>query len=241
MKRLLAAGMPRIHQLCKVYRSEEHGTLHEPEFTMLEWYRSHADFHAMMQDTERLVASVAGELSGSTVIAGKSGPIDLAPRWERLRVHEAFERYAGVSVDSLLPDEEAFYRTLIERVEPALGRNKPTFLTHYPASMASLARLSREDASVAERFEAYIDGIELCNGFSELTDPSEQRARFEADLAERKRRGKPLYPVDERFLGALAHGIPEAAGNALGVDRLLMLLLGERDISSVLAFSADRA
>ncbi|MFI5306935.1 MAG: EF-P lysine aminoacylase EpmA [Polyangiales bacterium] len=241
MKRLLAAGMPRIYQLCKVYRSDEHGSLHEPEFTMLEWYRAHADFQQVMQDTERLVASVAEALSGDSAITGKTGPIDLAPPWERLSVHEAFERYAGVRVDSLLPDEESFYRVLIERVEPALGRNKPTFLTHYPASMASLARLSRDDPSVAERFEAYVDGIELCNGFSELTDASEQRTRFEADLVQRRRLGKPPYPIDERFLAALEHGMPEAAGNALGVDRLLMLLLGEHDVSSVIAFSADRA
>jgi len=241
MKRLLAAGMPRIYQLCKVYRGEELGRLHEPEFTMLEWYRARTDFHAMMRDTEELAAAVARELSDTSVIVGERGAIDLAPPWERLTVNEAFERHAGVRVSSLLPDEEAFYRTLIERVEPELGRSRPTFLTHYPASMASLARLSPQDPLVAERFEAYVDGIELCNGFSELTDAAEQRARLEADLAQRERLGEPPYPIDERFLAALEHGMPESAGNALGVDRLLMLLLGQPDIGSVLAFGAERA
>jgi lysyl-tRNA synthetase class 2 len=137
-------------------------------------------------------------------------------------------------------DEDAFYRTLIEKVEPQLGRGKPTFLTHYPASMASLARLCPDDASVAERFEAYVDGVELCNGFGELTDASEQRRRFEHDRATRASLGKASYPIDERLLGALEHGLPESGGNALGVDRLLMLLTGAKDIADVVAFSVER-
>jgi lysyl-tRNA synthetase class 2 len=241
MKRLLAAGMSRIYQLCKVYRGDEQGALHEPEFTLLEWYRTHASFEHMMRDTEQLVAHAAQELLGTTRIRGRSGEIDLSPPWERLTVREAFERHASVRVEDLLPDEEKFYLTLIERVEPALGRGKPTFLTHYPASMASLARLSAADPSVAERFEAYVDGVELCNGFSELTDASEQRQRLENDRDARLQLGKPPYPMDERFLAALEHGLPPSGGNALGVDRLVMLLLGATNIAEVVAFSADRA
>ncbi len=241
MKRLLAAGLPRIYQLCKVYRGEELGALHEPEFTLLEWYRAGSDFEQMMQDTEQLVAHVARTLLGGTTIPGRDAELDVSPPWPRLSVREAFLRHAGVAVEDLLPDEERFYRTLIERVEPQLGRGKPTFLTHYPASMAALARLCPTDPSVAERFEAYLDGVELCNGFSELTDAAEQRRRLEADLQARARLGKPAYPIDERFLSALARGMPPSGGNALGVDRLLMLLLGAREIGEVLAFGAARA
>jgi lysyl-tRNA synthetase class 2 len=240
MKRLLAAGMPSIYQVCKAFRRDERGALHQPEFTLLEWYRTPAGYADTMRDTEQLVAQLARELYGTTRIPGVSAEIDVAPPWERLSVHEAFERYAGVRVDALLPDEEAFYRTLIEQVEPRLGRGKPTFLTRYPASMASLAQLCPDDWSVAERFEAYVDGVELCNGFGELTDAAEQRRRCEADLATRWRVGKALYPIDELFLGALEHGLPPASGNALGVDRLVMLLAGVKNIAQVVAFSAER-
>jgi lysyl-tRNA synthetase class 2 len=240
MKRLLAAGMPRIYQLCKAYRRGERGTLHQPEFTLLEWYRTPAGHEDVMGDTEALVTHAARELLGSTRIPGLRSEVDVSPPWERLSVREAFERYAHASADELLRDEEAFYRTLIEKVEPQLGRGKPTFLTRYPASMASLARLCPDDLSVAERFEAYVDGVELCNGFGELTDAVEQRRRFETDRATRARLGKAAYPIDERLLSALEHGLPEAGGNALGVDRLVMLLTGAKDIANVVAFSAER-
>jgi lysyl-tRNA synthetase class 2 len=129
-----------------------------------------------------------------------------------------------VPLDDVVDDDDAFYRVLVEDIEPQLGKERPVFLTRYPARMASLARLCPDDPSVADRFEAYIDGIELCNGFGELTDATEQRRRFEADLAARKRLGRPSYPIDEDFLAALEH-MPASGGNALGVDRLVMLLL----------------
>jgi lysyl-tRNA synthetase class 2 len=138
-------------------------------------------------------------------------------------------------------DEDTLYRTLAEQVEPQLGRGRPTFLTHYPKSMASLARLRGDDPSCADRFEAYVDGIELCNGFGELTDPVEQRRRFEADRGARRERGRPVYPLDERLLDALEDGLPPSGGNALGVDRLLMLLFGVRQIGDVVAFPFERA
>jgi lysyl-tRNA synthetase class 2 len=241
MKRLLSAGMSRLYQLCHAYRRAEHGALHQPEFGMLEWYRAFAGSEQLMRDTEELVAHVARRVHGGTRIPGLHGELDVAPPWERLPVAEAFVRHADRDVRELLADDDAFYRTLVDEVEPNLGRGKPTFLTHYPARMAALARLHPDDPSTADRFEAYADGVELCNGFGELTDPIEQRRRFEADLTARGQRGRPTYPIDERFLDALADGLPPSAGNALGVDRLLMLLLGKRDIADVVAFSVERA
>jgi elongation factor P--(R)-beta-lysine ligase len=240
MKRLLSAGVSRLYQVCRAYRRGEHGALHQPEFSMLEWYRAFADSEQLMDDTEQLVAHVATEVHGSTRIPGMHGELDVTPPWERLRVVDAFARHAGRDMHALLADEEAFYRTLVDEVEPELGRGKPTFLTHYPASMAALARLHPDDPSTADRFEAYADGLELCNGFGELIDPVEQRRRFDADLATRARQGRPGYPIDERFLDALADGLPPSAGNALGFDRLLMLVLGKPDIADVVAFAVER-
>jgi elongation factor P--(R)-beta-lysine ligase len=242
MKRLLCAGMPRIYQLCKTYRRDELGALHEPEFTMLEWYRAFAGSEAVMQDTEQLVAAGALALHGTTQVPRAAGGVlDVAPPWPRLTVREAFSRYAGLDVDAVLPDEDAFFRVLAERIEPQLGRGKPLFLTHFPASMAALARLRDDDPRSADRFEAYANGVELCNGFGELTDPVEQRRRFEADRAARARRGLPVYPLAERFLTALEEGMPPSGGNALGFDRLAMLLLGAERIEDVIAFGSNRS
>jgi lysyl-tRNA synthetase class 2 len=240
MKRLLAAGMPRIYQICKAFRRGERGALHEPEFTLLEWYRAQASYEDTMRDTEQLVAHLARSFCGSTRIPGVKGAVDVTPPWQRLTVHEAFERFAGVSVDALLPDEDKFYRVLIERVEPELGKDKPTFLTRYPACMAALAQLCADNPKVSERFEAYVDGVELCNGFGELTDAEEQRRRCELDLAARWRMGKPTYPIDELFLQALRQRLPPCSGNALGLDRLVMLLTGAKEIAEVVAFDAER-
>jgi len=239
MKRLLAAGMTRIFQVCKAYRRGELGHLHQPEFSMLEWYRSEAGSEAMIADTEALVARLAELLCGEARIGGQHGPIDLSPPWPRLGVQQAFERFAGTGAAdfaALLDDEERFYRVLLEHVEPRLGVGRPTVLERYPAQMASLARLRSDDPSVADRFEVYVDGIELCNGFGELTDAAEQRRRLLAEQATRRQNGQPDYPIDERFLSALEAGMPESGGNALGLDRLLMLLLGTRDIAEVLSF-----
>jgi len=245
MKRLLCAGLPRIYQLCKTYRRDELGALHEPEFTMLEWYRAFAASEAVMQDTEQLVAAGALALHGTTRLpargTGGPGELDVAPPWPRLTVREAFSRYAGLDVDAILPDEDAFFRALAERIEPQLGRGKPVFLTHFPASMAALARLRDDDPRSADRFEAYANGVELCNGFGELTDPVEQRRRFEADRAARAQRGLPVYPLAERFLTALEDGMPPSGGNALGFDRLAMLLLGAVRIEDVVAFGSNRS
>jgi elongation factor P--(R)-beta-lysine ligase len=236
MKRLLAAGMSRIYQLCKCYRRDELGWIHEPEFTMLEWYRAHAGSEEVMRDTEELAAELARLVNDKPLLQRAGRTIDLTPPWQRLTVSEAFARFAGADALALASDEDKFYRVLVEQVEPKLGTERPTFLTHYPARMASLARLVPGRAEVADRFEAYIDGIELCNGFGELTDAREQRSRMVRDQAARERLGKTAYPIDEKFIAALEQGLPPSGGNALGMDRLIMLLLGADDIQGVMAF-----
>lgn len=228
MKRLLSAGADRIFQLCKSYRAGEHGAHHEREFTMLEWYRAHASSEDVIRDTEELVAHLAGALDAPDADS-------LAPPWERVTVQEAFRRHAGEVVDPA--DEDRFFRVWVEEVEPSLGKERPVFVTNWPASMASLAKL--HDDGTADRFEAFHRGVELCNGFGELTDPVEQRRRFERDQAERRATGRPVYPIDERFLEALGRGLPESSGNALGVDRLLMLLTGADSIRAVMPFPVE--
>jgi lysyl-tRNA synthetase class 2 len=240
MKRLLTTGLPGIFQLGKAFRRGERGKLHEPEFSMLEWYRSFADADAVMRDTEQLVAQVAQELAGSFVLPGLQGPVDVTPPWDRITVAQAFERYADVSLADVLADEEAYFQTLADQIEPKLGRGRAQFLTEYPAAMASLAKLSESNPQVAERFEGYLDGVELCNGFSELTDPHEQRARLERDQEQREKLGRSVYPLDERFLAALEEGIPPSGGNALGFDRLLMLAVGAKHIEDVVALPSGR-
>lgn len=237
MKRLLCAGMERIYQICHAFRRGELGGLHEPEFTMLEWYRAHAGSDEVIRDTEDLVAHLAGALTpdNPSLWRGKQR-VDAAPPWERLSVREAFARHASVQLDDVVGDDDQFYRVLVDEIEPRLGHERPTFLTRYPARMASLARLHPDDPTVADRFELYVAGVELCNGFGELTDVDEQRRRFERDLVARHRLGKPAHPIDEHFLAALAGGMPPSGGNALGLDRLLMLLTGADAVADVMAF-----
>jgi len=241
MKRLLCEGYERIYQLGRCYRRNEQGAQHNAEFTMLEWYRGHAGVEDVVRDTEQLVASVSG---GRFVIDG--GVIDARPPFARLTVCEAFERFARVSaietLDMASNDEDRFYRLLVDHVEPALAQlPHAVFLTEYPTPMASLARKKPGDPRVAERFELYVAGVELCNGFGELTDPGEQRARFLADQDARRARGLPVHALDEKFLAALEHGegMPPSGGNALGVDRLVALACGTREIEGVLAFTAE--
>ena len=239
MKRLLADGWERIFQVCRCFRRGERGAQHNPEFTMVEWYRGNAEVEDVMRDTEQLVAAA----TGGVVRLGER-TIDARPPYARVTVCEAFERFAGVPEAQVLAwaasDEDAYFRTWVERVEPRLAAmERAVFVVDYPAPMASLARDKPSDPRFCERFELYVAGVELCNGFGELVDPREQRARFERDQAERARRGLPVYPIDERFLAALERGMPPSAGNALGVDRLVALACGTTDIRRVLAFSAD--
>jgi lysyl-tRNA synthetase class 2 len=245
MKRLLVGGMPRIYQLARCTRADEVGPLHEPEFLMLEWYRAFSGQAPVMRDTERLVATVARAVSGKPVLRSPDGRrIDATPPYPRLTVRDAFRRHAGVADAAELAerDEDLFFQLLVDRVEPALARRRvPVFLCEYPITQASLARAVPHDAQVAERFELYAGGVELCNGFGELTDAAEQKRRF---LRERKRRrcgGRPAYPLDDRLLDALHEGMPPAGGNALGVDRLVAMACGVVTIADVQTFPYCRS
>ena len=230
MKRLLSAGAERIFQLCRSYRGEEHGQHHEREFTMLEWYRADATSDDVIRDTEELVAFLAEAID-------QPAP-ELQPPWQRLTVEEALQFHANVEIDPLVRDEESFFRVWAEDVQPWLGTERPVVVTDWPSSMASLARLKPN--GMADRFEAFFRGVELCNGFGELTDAAEQRRRFANDQAQRQAAGAPVYPIDERFLEDLERGMPESGGNALGVDRLLMLLVGADSIQAVMPFPEER-
>ena len=237
MKRLLAAGYERIFQLCHCWRADERGTRHLPEFTMLEWYRADADYRDLMRECEELVRSVAVSLGHGKTISYRNAAVDLTGEWERLSVREAFERYAGASMEEAL-SSDTFDLLMVEAIEPCLGIHRPTFLYDYPAERSALARLSPSDPTVAERFELYIGGLELANAFSELTDPAEQRQRFEAEAADRAARQRIVYPLPEPFLNELA-AMPPAAGIALGVDRLVMVLLDAPSIDDVVSFTPE--
>jgi lysyl-tRNA synthetase class 2 len=238
MKRLLAEGWRRIYQITPCFRRGEIGGRHNPEFTMLEWYRGGEAIDDVIRDTEQLVAAVTG---GAVRLGGRT--VDVRPPLERLGVCEAFARFAGWSEAQTLEaaerDEDRYFRALVDHVEPALEKlDRGVFLVEYPATQASLARKKPGDPRLAERFELYVAGVELCNGFGELVDPVEQRARLEADRHARQGRGMPAYPVDERFLEALAR-VPPSGGNALGLDRLVALACGTTEIAEVIAFTAD--
>jgi lysyl-tRNA synthetase class 2 len=237
MKRLLAAGLPRIFQISKCFRKGERGDLHLPEFSLLEWYRTGIDYWALMDECEALIRFVAKRLNRGEIISYRGRDIDLGRPWERLSVRAAFDRYARLSTDQAL-EEGCFDQVLVEDIEPRLGMTRPTFLYDYPAPLAALARLKPGDPTAAERFEVYIAGMELANGFSELNDPVEQRARFEAVHQQRTGAGKEAYPLPERFLQSLVD-MPEASGIALGVDRLTMVFCGASRIDQVVSFTPE--
>ena len=237
MKRLLAAGYEQIFQLGPCFRRGERGDRHHPEFTMLEWYRAHADYTDILADTKALLTHLLEALGDRTPPARLSYQghcIELLPRWERVTVREAFLKWAGWDPVAAW-DEDRFNLDLVEKVEPALPRDVPVVLTDYPAPAAALARRKPDDPAVAERWELYIGGLELANAYSELTDPVEQRARFAEAAAARRARGKEVYPLDEAFLSALEK-MPPSGGIALGFDRLIMLLADAPTLDAVVAF-----
>jgi lysyl-tRNA synthetase class 2 len=239
MKRLLAAGYGRIFQICHCWRAGERGSLHHPEFTMLEWYRSHADYDDLMNDCEGLLASLLqnmGTAKASRFLFG-GRTIDITPPWPRITVAEAFKTLADTDVNDAL-ERGLFDEILVERIEPRLGQECPCFLVDFPAPLAALARLKESDRRVAERFELYIAGIELANAFSELTDQEEQGARFLLDKEKRRTLGKSDYPLPHHFLDALPH-MPPSAGIALGIDRLVMILTDSVSIDEVVAFTPE--
>jgi lysyl-tRNA synthetase class 2 len=257
MKRLLAReGFSRCYQLARVFRDGEVSRTHNPEFTLLEFYASPGSSETIMADLEQLVFASASEARARKGHGRGSGTISLRPPFERLTCREAFLRYAGFDPIPLDADafaqaaracgmqpaagaswDDVFTQVLLERIEPALGIDSPTFLTEYPASQAALARLKPSDPRVAERFELYAGGLELANGFSELCDSREQRRRLQGEQELRRRLGREVFPLDEKFLAALDH-IGEAGGVAVGFDRLLMLVTGAETIADVLLFPA---
>jgi lysyl-tRNA synthetase class 2 len=246
MKRLLVAEAGKIFQLARVWRNGEASALHAPEFTMLEWYSPGLGFSALMDETEQYLRAVL-----PPVLTRRGLSTDLSA-FERLTMAEAFSRYAGTDLLGTLGDaralarsagarlrdgetwEDLFFRLLLERVEPQLGRAHPTFLTHWPSAQAALAVHDPADPRVALRFELFLCGIELANAFEELTDAAEQRARFEQDRARRHALYGADWDLDEEFLAALAHGMPSACGIALGFDRLAMIASGADTIDQVM-------
>ncbi len=237
MKRMLAAGYPRIFQICKCFRADERGTRHLPEFTMLEWYVARFDYHQLMDQCEALVCAAFQKAGYEKSLTWQDRTISLAPPWERITVTEAFARYAPVTVGDAMR-RQTFDEILVQYIEPNLGRDKPTFLHDYPAPLASLAQIKKNDPSVAERFELYIGGLELANGFSELTDANEQRQRFMEALDKRAAKNWSRYTMPEKFLTTLEN-MPPAAGIALGIDRLAMLAANASSIDDAVAFPPE--
>lgn len=254
-KKLLAAGEPRIFELARVFRDRERGDLHLPEFIMLEWYRAGAPYDAIMADTVVIVARAA-QATGIGTFSFRGRTADPFAEPELLTVAGAFERFAGIDLLSTISGAEGnraalaraaagkvrvaeddtwsdiFSKVLVEHVEPQLGQGRLTILFEYPSPEAALARVKADDPRVAERFEVYACGVELANGFGELTDAEEQRKRFTESMAEKQRRYGEAYPLDEDFLAAVA-AMPEASGVALGFDRLVMLASGATRIDQV--------
>ena len=257
-KKLLAAGETKIFDFARVFRNRERGRLHAPEFTMLEWYRAREDYQAVIADSLALLW-LAADVAGAEVLRHRDAVCDPRADAQRLTVAEAFTHLAGIDLMATLSDagqgdadalrsrarrggidvsddddwSDIFAKVLTLRIEPRLGLERPCILYEYPVCEAALARVSPRDARVAERFELYACGVELANGFGELTDPDQQRARFEIEMAKKSRVYGVRYPLDEDFLAALAH-MPPASGVALGFDRLVMLATGAPNIDTVL-------
>jgi len=254
-KKLLAAGERRIVEFARVFRNRERGALHHPEFTMVEWYRAEEPYEILMADCAAVLA-LAAEAAGTKQFSFRERAIDPFAEPERLTMAQAFARYAGIDLLAVLPPEpgasfaaaagaagirtaaddswgDIFSRVLVEKIEPHLGQGRATVLYEYPAVQSPLARPTAADPRLAERFELYACGVELANGFGELTDPAEQRKRLEEQMAEKERIYGERYPIDEDFLAALAV-MPQACGIALGFDRLVMLATGAAHLDEVM-------
>lgn len=242
MKRLLAAGNSKIFQLCHCFRKEEKGRLHLEEFQMLEWYRTGADYHQLMFDCELLLRFLLlnlAEFQTSKSMGGESffSGIDIDDDWQRLTVADAFSRYSPIPMQQAL-QEKKFEEMLVEYIEPHLGTVSPVFLYDYPVELGSLARIKADSPEVVERFELYLNGVEIANGFSELTDASEQRARFVREIALQNTIFGKEALMPERFLADL-NQLDTAAGIALGLDRLIMVAMNCQKIAEVVTFSPE--
>ncbi|RLR17682.1 elongation factor P--(R)-beta-lysine ligase [Sodalis-like symbiont of Bactericera trigonica] len=245
MKRLLSAGSGPLFQLCRSFRNEEVGRYHNPEFTMLEWYRPHYDMYRLMNEVDDLLQQIldcdsAETLSYQQVFTRHVGIDPLSA--DKAQLYDTAVKWGLGEAASMEDDCDTLLQLLFAMVvEPNIGHDKPAFVYHFPASQAALAEISTEDHRVADRFEVYFKGIELANGFRELTDAREQRQRFEQDNRKRAAMKLTEQPIDENLLAALAQGMPECSGVALGVDRLIMLALNADRLSDVIAFAVERA
>lgn len=254
MKKLMVAGVDKLYQICHVFRNAEGSKRHSPEFTMIEWYRADAGYEDIMDDCVGLLRHCASALE-ITHYRYQEHECDPFKEWQKLSLQEAFMEYADIDLASYLDDrdgfqaaidakgihthkedrwDDLFFRVMMEKIEPYLGFGVPTILYDYPASMASLSRKKPSDPRFAERFELYVCGIELANAFGELTDATEQLARFKEEMALKKQLYGEEYPIDPEFIEALEYGLPESGGIALGIDRLVMLAMGVDDIRQVL-------
>lgn len=256
MKKLLAAGFQNIFQITKAFRNNESfGGLHNPEFTILEWYRQNASYADIMADTEELILYILDALNLPKIIDYQGAKIDFSASWERLTVAEAMKKYAGVpdlSYGALIaaakeksyqiadgePYDSVFFKIFLNEVENKLPPSRPVILYDYPVELGALAKRKDDNPALAERFEVYVCGLELANAFGELLDADEQRKRFLEEQKMRAAAGKKAYPIDEDFLSALASGIASSGGIALGVDRLAMLLTNQKNIEDVIFFPA---
>lgn len=236
MKRLLSAGYEKIFQIAHCFRKEERGKQHNPEFTMLEWYRSKADYRQIIDDTEKMVSEIFDQLGRGTSLVFQGQKINLALPWPRITVREAYLKWAGWdpvrSFDSLRFDLD-----MVDKVIPNLPISRPMVLLDYPRECASLARLKAGNPEEAERVEIFLGGLEIANGFSELNDPAEQEKRFKEEIVEIQRQGGPAA-MPQKFLESVAF-LPESAGMALGIDRLAMLFCDAGSIDEVIAFPSD--
>ena len=251
MKRLLGVGFERIYQICRSYRNGEIGPQHNPEFTLIEWYRAYASYEEIMADVENLVVHVAESVLGRSSVGRDGREIGLQPLWKRISVRDAFAQWAAIDLDACADAEslfrsaralgyssakrgdsweDLFHKILLEKVEPELAKLGAVHLFDYPRQLAALAKLKESDPAVAERTEAYLGGVELSNGYTELNDPALQRERF----ARGARPGDA--PADETFLAAMERGFPPAGGVALGLDRLIMVIAGASCLDEVIAF-----
>lgn len=250
LKRLVATGFPRIVEICKCWRANESGPHHAGEFTMVEWYRANAPLETLAADCEALIAVAIRAAGRNPAALGLETPFARTTVRDLFARHAGFAltggedaaalagaaRAAGVALGSAAAWDDIFYQVFLDRIEPALAAAGPTFVFDWPAPLAALARPKPDDPLCVERFELYAGGLELANAFGELTDPVEQRRRFESEAAVRAARGKDVYPIDERLLSAL-NQLPPTAGIALGFDRLVMLALGATEIGEVMAFT----
>lgn len=243
MKRLLAAGSGAIFQICRVFRNEEAGPRHNPEFTMLEWYRPHFDMYRLINEVDDLLQQIldcepAESLSYQFAFQQYVGLDPLSATKTELIAKAKEQHFVGAENEDRDTLLQFLFSTL---VEPEIGKTRPVAVYHFPAAQAALAQISSEDHRVAERFEFYYKGLELANGFNELTDVKEQFSRFEQDNRQREKMGLPQQAIDRRLLGALQAGVPNCAGVALGVDRLMMIALNAERIEEIMAFSINNA